>query len=165
VFSADHAHVARAMRQGTNDLIQSPASDVMLTALICLDEYLLEQGLRANPILTVHDSVLLDCHRDDAEKAIRALSYIMENIHEYIPAVWGEGIDLDFVTKVPIKADVEVGVDWRDMVKVDAHAKKMDLGKAITKSIELRNQQDATLMKQADIYTEETVRGTQGGAA
>lgn len=126
VFSEDEEYIARAKRQGTNDLVQSPASDTTLTALILINEYLKENGFKSIPIITVHDSILIDCVREEIEEVSQIVKTIMEDIADYAQSVWGDNLDIEFLTRLPIRADIEVGVNWRDMVTIDDHTTVSD---------------------------------------
>ena len=62
-------------REGYNFPIQSAASDIMLTALLQLERF--------NPVITVHDSIIFDIHKDELEEAIVAIRETMENANPF----------------------------------------------------------------------------------
>lgn len=132
VFSDDDDLVARAYRQATNFEIQSPASDTTVTALVLVNSYLINAGLLTLPIKTVHDSLVFDAHRSEAEEVFEVLKTIMEDIPQYGPEIWGDHVDFDFLARIPIVADVEVGINERDLVSVDGRplSELLDASKA-----------------------------------
>ena len=103
VFSGDSAIVGEAEREAINAPIQSAASDLTQISLCQIFRELRRSRLRARPILTVHDSIVLECHRDDLHEVVRLVKHIMEN-----PPV-------DFM-RVPIEVEVEYGKNYGDRV-------------------------------------------------
>lgn len=110
--------VHRAFRQGTNFLIQSPASDTDLTAMLLIEAAMRKRKMKSQIILTVHDSIVVDAYRSEAQEIYALMKKYMEHVHKYGHRVWGDKVDFSFLTELPIKADIEVGVNWRDMVKI-----------------------------------------------
>lgn len=117
VFSANNEMVARAKRQGTNFLIQSMASDIMLANTVLMNEWLLKKGLKSVPIITVHDSLVLDCLKSEVKIVAKALSTVMDNPFKFCPRVWGKDIDYSFLKTLPIKGDLDIGISYRDGAK------------------------------------------------
>lgn len=133
---------AGAHRQSVNHPIQSTASDMTITTLCLVDnEIMLRRGgdrhlihptidarefpvdpawSRVHPVLTVHDSIVIDCHRSMAERVVKMVRRIMPNVVDYAHIVWGPQIHdtLDILKTVPIEADIEVGPNWRDAHKI-----------------------------------------------
>lgn len=112
IASKDFTVVNRAARQGLNFTIQSTASDILLCGLLGSDRRLKEEGLRAKPVATVHDSIELICHKDDTG--------------ECLEIVYDELVNYPFIRKhfnihfdVPLKIDAEVGFSFGDGVEVD----------------------------------------------
>lgn len=89
----------RAKRQGYNYPIQSTASDLLYFALLWSMDTIRKLGLDAKLILTVYDSIILDCAEKDASTVAEILQSVME---EALNAAF------DWIL-VPIKADVEIG--------------------------------------------------------
>jgi DNA polymerase-1 len=92
-------------RMAINMPIQGTAADIMKIALIRLHERLRDGGSRARMLLSVHDEVLLEVPRDDAEALGPAVREVMEG-----------ALKLD----VPLDVDVKVGDDWESMTPLPA---------------------------------------------
>ncbi|MCS7241365.1 DNA polymerase [Candidatus Caldatribacterium sp.] len=102
VFSGDGASRGEAEREAINAPIQSTASDITQLALCRIYQELSKRSLRARPILTVHDSIVLEVHEDDLHEVVPLVKSIMEH-----PPV-------DFL-KVPLQVDVEYGRNYGEM--------------------------------------------------
>jgi DNA polymerase-1 len=90
-------------RMAINMPIQGTAADIIKIAMIRLAERLRDEGLRARPLLQVHDELLLEVPRDEVERLIPVLRSTMEG-----------AMPLD----VPLTVDVKVGDDWESMTVV-----------------------------------------------
>ena len=95
----------RVERQAWNFLVQNTASCVLFVALIDLHRKMRERKLRSKIVLTVHDSIGIDCHPDEVDEVAKLVVQCMEN-----PGTGEYGVELT----VPMKADVEVGPTWGD---------------------------------------------------
>ena len=86
-------------RVAMNSPIQGTAADIIKIAMINVDSRLKKSGLDAKLILQVHDELLIEAHRDDADEALDILREEMEN-----------------AVKLSVPLDVEVGVGdtWYD---------------------------------------------------
>lgn len=124
VFSEDEQIVSRALRQSVNFPIQSGASDMTLMSLVLINRILRSEGFRSQIVLTVHDSIVFDCHVDEVIEVATIAKGIMENIRELSDDVL-PGIDWSF-WKVPIVADCEVGYSWGQMVAFDPETVDVD---------------------------------------
>lgn len=88
-------------RQAVNFPVQSLASDLTVMALIRIHEWLVESGLRARIVLTVHDEIDIICHHSCLHEVCQG---VLDRMN-YDPL----GLD------VPLKADVEIGRTWVDL--------------------------------------------------
>lgn len=86
-----------------NTPIQSVASDLTVLAMGYAFERFRAEKIRANIIGFVHDSIMLDAHEDDAERAGDILSSIMENL---------DTSPFGFTIPLPLVADVSIGPIW-----------------------------------------------------
>jgi len=107
VFSSDGSVVNRALRQGLNFTIQSTASDILLCGLLGISKRFRENGLKARPVATVHDSVEVICPKEERDQV---LSIIRDELINYPTIKELFGLQFD----VPFNIDVEVGTNFGD---------------------------------------------------
>jgi DNA polymerase I len=86
-------------RVAMNAPIQGTAADIIKLAMIKTHDELEKRGFQAKLILQVHDELILDCPRDEAEAAMKLLDECMESVAQL---------------GVPLKADVSQGYSWYD---------------------------------------------------
>jgi DNA polymerase-1 len=94
-------------RTGINMPIQSAASDVMLCALIIVDDVFSNRGLQSALVNTVHDSLVVDVFPDELEEVKEIVIDSMENVPGYADKYF-PGLDFSWLD-VPLRADTEVG--------------------------------------------------------
>lgn len=90
------------LRQAINTPIQGTASDVTVFAL--LRTHMRLKGLKSFLVSTVHDEVNIQTHRSEFDYVTKMVKWVMEN-------------ELVLPFNVPIKADVEAGKRWGELVK------------------------------------------------
>ena len=90
---------AQSEREAVNMPIQGTAADILKRAMIDLHAALAAQRLRTRMILTVHDELLFEAPRDEAEIAAALVRERMEG-----------AVTLD----VPLTVDVGIADNWRD---------------------------------------------------
>ena len=90
---------AAAERETVNMPIQGTAADILKSAMIDLHAELPRQGLRTRMILTVHDELLFEAPREEAERAAEVVRERMERA---------------VALAVPLTVDVGIGENWRD---------------------------------------------------
>lgn len=95
-----------AERQSINHPDQGSCADMLLLALYHINRYLKEKNIRAKIINTVHDSIILECHKDDLMRTAKIVKTIMENI------------PTPFEKLCPIKAELEYGPNWGELQKL-----------------------------------------------
>lgn len=100
--SRDMKLASRAERQSVNSIIQSTAADMTLYSMITMNKYLKTAGLHSRIVMTVHDSIVVECPVAETLEVKEALQCIMEDL----PFTW---ID------VPIKAECEMGNKLGDL--------------------------------------------------
>lgn len=71
-----------------------------------------ELGLESKLILTVHDSIVVDCHPDEVEAVCEALEWGMLGMSESILARW------NYTPEVPLDIEIEGGKNWMEMHEV-----------------------------------------------
>lgn len=95
-------------RSALNMPIQSAASDVLVAAMIVIDDLMREQDFQSLMVNTVHDSIMFDVYPGELDDLVHLCVDVMENLpHDYAEEYF-PGLDFSWFT-VPLKADVEVG--------------------------------------------------------
>lgn len=84
-----------AERAAANMPIQGTEADLMKRAMIVVDQMLSD---RADQLLQIHDSILVECDESDAEDIANQMRDIMENIAPELP--------------IRLRVDVSVGDNW-----------------------------------------------------
>lgn len=86
-----------AKRAAINMPIQGTEADLMKLAMLDVEEKL--QGL-GEQLLQIHDSILVECPKENAAKVAKILQNSMENIH---------------TLPVRLKVDVKIGANWGEL--------------------------------------------------
>ncbi len=86
-------------RVAMNSPIQGTAADIMKMAMIRVDQRLRELGLRSRIILQVHDELLVEAPREEAEQVRELLAQEMTGVASF---------------SVPLAVEVGVGDNWLD---------------------------------------------------
>ncbi len=110
--------IAEAMRHALNAPIQGSASDICLYSIIRLSNILRERGYKAKVVLTVHDSIIIDCPQNESVDVMGLTKLIMEDLdvgHEYAPINLNWLYDDKGYKLCPILADIEFGANWLNM--------------------------------------------------
>ena len=89
---------AGAERAAANMPIQGTEADLMKLAMLQVDKKI--EGL-GNQILQIHDSILIECPAENAQKIAEILTDVMTNIAPQIP--------------VKLKVDVTIGKNWGEL--------------------------------------------------
>ncbi|QEG04202.1 DNA polymerase 2 [Bacillus phage BC-T25] len=115
VYSKDKSKRNGALRQSVNTRIQGSGAFLTNTSVIYINKFIENNGFRTKVVLTVHDSIVLDCPPEEVHIMAKAARHIMENLPiDWLFIDWkGERI------RYPIEADVEIGVTYNDMVEYD----------------------------------------------
>ncbi|HEX7955311.1 MAG TPA: DNA polymerase, partial [Pyrinomonadaceae bacterium] len=93
---------ARAEREAINMPIQGTASDIVKIAMLKVDEALRSAGLKAQMVMQVHDELLVESPKKEAEQVKEILCREMET-----------AVELD----VPLEVESGVGGNWMDVKK------------------------------------------------
>ena len=80
-----------------NSPIQGTAADIIKIAMINVDKALKDAKIDAKLILQVHDELIIEAHRDCAQRAYEILKTEMEKATSLL---------------VPLSADVSMGNSW-----------------------------------------------------
>ncbi len=87
-------------RAAINTPIQGSAADLIKVSMIKVERFLEEELPLAKLVLQIHDELLIEAPEEDKDKLLKGVKEIMEGC-----------INLE----VPLKVDVKIGKDWRDM--------------------------------------------------
>ncbi|QQO41349.1 DNA polymerase I [Bacillus phage 015DV004] len=112
VYSRDSSKRNAALRQSVNTKIQGSGAFLTNSSVIHIMNFIEKNNFRSKVVLTVHDSIVLDCPPEEIHIMAKAAKHIMENL----PIDW---LFIDWKGKklrYPIAADVEIGVNYNDMV-------------------------------------------------
>jgi DNA polymerase-1 len=98
----------RMLRQGAERIainmpVQGSAADIMKLAMIRLSNYMHEQRLASQMVLTVHDELVFEVTPGEREQLI-----------EVVPDLMARAYNL----KVPLQVDLKLGPNWQDMERV-----------------------------------------------
>lgn len=87
-----------AKRAAANMPIQGTEADLMKLAMIQVDEKLGDLGWQ---ILQIHDSILIECPKENAEKVAEILETTMESVASVLP--------------IKLRVDVSTGANWGEL--------------------------------------------------
>ena len=90
---------SQAEREAVNMPIQGTAADILKKAMIELHAELPRRGMKTRMILTVHDELLFEAPRDEADDAVALVRDRMENVVQL---------------SVPLTVDAGVGENWKE---------------------------------------------------
>ncbi len=104
-------------RAAVNMPVQSGASDTLLIAAIIIDDKLFQDGYETKLINTVHDSLMLDCPRNEVKQVSVICKDVMENVTSYARKYMPD-LDMSWLI-CPLKADIEVGTHYGSLVDLE----------------------------------------------
>jgi DNA polymerase I-like protein with 3'-5' exonuclease and polymerase domains len=115
IYSRESSKRNGALRQSVNTRIQGSGAYLTNSSVIHISNFIKKRNLRSKIVLTVHDSIVIDCPPEEIHLIAKAARYIMENLPiDWLFIDWkGEKL------RYPIAADVEIGVTYNDMVGYD----------------------------------------------
>ncbi len=97
VYSKNYHIRSFGERAALNAPIQGTAADIIKMAMVAVYKRLKREKLRARLVLQVHDELIAECPKDEAETVRRILQEEMENVYPLNPA---------------LVADAHVGTNW-----------------------------------------------------
>jgi DNA polymerase-1 len=100
ILSKNAAIRNNAERMAMNSPIQGTAADLMKLAMIQLQERLKKGAYRSKLIIQVHDEVLLDCPKEEAEEMKALVINVMENAMKL---------------SVPLRVNAAIGKNWMEL--------------------------------------------------
>jgi len=72
-----------------------------------------ELSLQSKLVLTVHDSIVVDCHPDEREPVLGALRWAMTEVVDEITERW------NYTFTLPLEIEISEGKNWLDQVELD----------------------------------------------
>jgi len=101
--------VAQAERMAINAPMQGTQSDIIKLAMVEADKLIEEKGWRekARLILQVHDELVYEVDKDDAETIARELRHVMEEV-----------APKKELSNVPIIAEIAIGSNWGEVKRI-----------------------------------------------
>jgi DNA polymerase I-like protein with 3'-5' exonuclease and polymerase domains len=117
VLGEDKEAQAKALRAGCNHLIQSTASDMMLTALCVIEDLMRQMNLESILVSTVHDSLVIDAVREELPIVHEIVTDVLNNFPDVFKHVFGNNFDTSWML-VPFSGDCEVGLNYLNMKKI-----------------------------------------------
>lgn len=94
---------AAAEREAINMPVQGTAADLIKMAMIEVHKELKKVSPRSKMLLQVHDELVFEVLEKELEKAVKLIDEKMEKVYKFC---------------VPLKVDIEVGDNWRDLEKL-----------------------------------------------
>ncbi|MBA2278867.1 DNA polymerase I [Candidatus Saccharibacteria bacterium] len=102
--SSNHMVREGALRAAVNMPIQGTAADLTKLAMVAVDGKFKAEGIKfkeePRQLLQIHDSIMVECRKEDAEVVSKIMKETMENIYK-LP--------------VKLKADISVGNNWGEL--------------------------------------------------
>ena len=89
-----------AEREAINHPIQGTAADIIKIAMINIHAELIKRKLKAQLILQVHDELILEAPKTEAEEVMQLVQMLMENAYRLDP---------------PLKVEVGAGRNWDEV--------------------------------------------------
>jgi len=99
INSRNKTEKSAAERIAVNTPIQGSAADIVKTAMLNLDKKLTDEKSGARLLLQVHDELILECPKNEAQAAAKLVKAEME-----------EAVSLS----IPLRVSVETGLRWGD---------------------------------------------------
>ena len=88
-----------AERIAVNTPIQGSAADIVKKAMLDVTTLLKKEGCSAQLLLQVHDELIFECPKEEADTVATLIRQAMESVVEL---------------RVPLKVSVEIGPRWGD---------------------------------------------------
>jgi DNA polymerase-1 len=92
-----------AERQAVNTPVQGAAADLIKLAMVRVHAMLGAEGFKARMVMTVHDELVFDAHREEVDALARRVRQLMSQAA---------------ALAVPVEVTVKVGENWSEMTKV-----------------------------------------------
>ncbi|MMZ60458.1 DNA polymerase I [compost metagenome] len=142
--STDRSIASEAERQAVNAPIQSTGSDCTMMSLITINRWLKENNMRSRICITVHDSIVLDCPKDEAIVVAKKVKHIMENLAQYNEFY-------KFLGDVPIVSEMEIGYSYGNAFECTVEdLEEQGVDGFIQEQLEKKKQKEASFFQEAE---------------
>ena len=99
--------------QISNSPVQGFAGgDLLPLCAVIIHNAMRKQNLKSFPILTVHDSVVFDTHKDEVDVLADLVTKVMNNLPTYIKSYFG------YDWEVPLTGEVNLGVNYGETKQI-----------------------------------------------
>ena len=92
--------------------VQGFAADTVQLACIRAHRLFKQHKLKSKLILTVHDSIVVDCTKEEFEQVKSILHIAMVDVHEEIEARF------NYKCVVPFDIEISIGSNWLDQTEI-----------------------------------------------
>jgi DNA polymerase I-like protein with 3'-5' exonuclease and polymerase domains len=82
--------------------------DIRPLAAVIIRDAMQNAGLKSEPILTVHDSIVFDVAAGESVRLAKIIDHVFNNLHLFIKSYWGIN------WQVPLIGEIERGIDYGD---------------------------------------------------
>lgn len=103
VFDYENANAmakAAILREAVNSVFQGSAADLIKLAMLDIDSVIQEEQLDAALLLQIHDELIFEVKKEDAQSLAKRFVYIMENIYKL---------------NVKLKCSVSIAASWDNL--------------------------------------------------
>ena len=94
--------------------VQGLGAELMAIARVSLMKRIKTTGIHALPVVTVHDSILLDTEEKEVDKVLPLIYNVFKDVPKNFERLFGVPFD------VALNVEVQVGPTWGDMKDVDS---------------------------------------------
>jgi len=144
VDSIETSIANEALRQGVNSPVQSTGSECTLMSIILINKWLKETGKKSLVCLTVHDSIVLDVHKEELVEVYTKVKHIMENLALY-------NDKFSFLGDVPIITEIEVGYNYGDAFEITPEdIQKYDIDEFLGMKLQKKLEKEQEAFKKAE---------------
>ena len=113
--SKDKKQRNEALRQSFNAMIQGLGGWFTNMSLTYIDDFIQKYNMKSVIMVTVHDSIVVDAPPEEVETMKKVVLGCMENLPFDFLYTTHKGKKIRY----PIKADMEIGLNYNDLVEYD----------------------------------------------
>lgn len=118
--SRDKKTKNEGLRQSFNTIIQGTGGFLTNMAVTYIDDFIQMKDMKSKLVATVHDSIVVDSPPEEVAVMSKVIVHVMENLPYDFLKVEINGR----VQQYPIEADIEIGLNYNDMVDYEPEEAK-----------------------------------------